>query len=279
MINKLLLFCLLIIIFYSIFRIRKSAPTSTLLVRPIKIKENYINIMEFNNIFLNLKNKIRTDLTIPYISNLSLIRSKFLFNYLFNYSNNIHYKNYMNKTLNEYLNSICFVSDYELNDAIMEKINDLLINYYKSNTEIDKSILVKDYINLVKKNMKLQFMNELLKNINYSLNFLNNQLIVDSILNILFDIQNIDILQQNIKDAIIYNFDGLRFEFNNKDNTNISDNLDILFEGIDQTIIKYINNNFNCNYSSILNLSLYDVKNLIYSGEILNFNFNMYFCK
>ena len=171
------------------------------------------------------------------------------------------------------------MSDYELNDAIMEKINDLLINYYKSNTEIDKSILVKDYINLVKKNMKLQFMNELLKNINYSLNFLNNQLIVDSILNILFDIQNIDILQQNIKDAIIYNFDGLRFEFNNKDNTNISDNLDILFEGIDQTIIKYINNNFNCNYSSILNLSLYDVKNLIYSGEILNFNFNMYFCK
>ena len=57
------------------------------------------------------------------------------------------------------------------------------------------------------------------------------------------------------------------------------DEIDILFEGIDESLVNHINNNYRNDYNTILNLSLSKIQNLYYTGETNKYDFSDIFCK
>ena len=213
------------------------------------------NNFTFNNIYLSLEDKIREDLTIPKYHNLSPDRSKYLFNYTMNY-NFLKLQN-QNQTLEDYLSKVCFIKDNNLEETIVEKINDFIIDFLGSDTRIGKLTLVKDYLDLYKKFMILKFKENFYKNLNKNTEITSNELIIEIIIDVLFS-ENAS--TTNIKDTIINKL--LELKAIRLESIQDYDNLDILFEGIDQTYIEYINKYFNSMYDSILSLSVKKIQNL-----------------
>ena len=239
--------------------------------------EKYDNQFKFNQIFLILEDKLRLDLTIPYIHNLSEFRSTYLYNYLFNYSKNNFIEQFKEITLEEYLNKICFVDDSNLVEPILDKVNTFLIDYYNCDTLVDKLTYVSNFIDISKKFHKLKFKDDIEKYLNHEIPQLNNYIIFQKIISSIIDIQDDKYYSMNIKDAVInilLDSNLLSYETNYD-----YDNFDILYESIDQLIVDRITNKFNSMYTTVLNFSLNKVNNLYYSGNINNFNFNMDFCE
>ena len=71
-----------------------------------------------------------------------------------------------NQTLEDYLSKVCFIKDNNLEETIVEKINDFIIDFLGSDTRIGKLTLVKDYLDLYKKFMILKFKENFYKNLN-----------------------------------------------------------------------------------------------------------------
>jgi hypothetical protein len=231
--------------------------------------------------YLVIKDKIRADLTTPKVHYLSPLRSKVLYNFTFNlkYLNGLISKNpsVLSKiSLENLLNEICFVKDFNLHESIIFIMNEHLINFLQSNERIGKLTSLNDYYNLVLKLTKDQFKNKLLKNLNYEIDFVKNSITFNLIINKIFDTKSNSI--KSIKDDIItllLDKKWLRLE-SNKD----YDDLDILFEALNETYINYINTYFDLKYDNILNLSISKIQNLYFSGDILDFKLNLdLFCK
>ena len=129
----------IIIIFILLFFIFKS----------IRTEKFTSNEFTFYNIYLSLEDKIREDLTIPKYHNFSPDRSKYLFNYTMNY-NFLKLQN-QNQKIEDYLSKVCFIKDNNLEETIIEKINDFLIDFLGSDTRIGRLTLLKDYLSLYKK--------------------------------------------------------------------------------------------------------------------------------
>lgn len=241
------------------------------------IYESYENTLNFNRIYMNLTDEIRSDCTVPISNNLSNYRSKYLYNYLFNYSRINNISKFTDLTIKDYLNKICFVEDFSLTESILTNTNTFLKEYYDYNEIINNNMLISDFIKIIKNLMKLKFKEDIKLNLNYDIKCLNNYIIFDSVIHCIIDIIDENYYLQNIKDAI------LNFLYDNNVLTYITrtdyDDFDILFEAIDKSILDRINNNLNCKYSTILNLSLNEVNNLFYSGLLNVFNYNMDFCK
>ena len=238
--------------------------------------ENYDSQFKFNEIFLILEDKLRLDLTIPFIHNLSNYRSTYLYNYLFNYSKNSIIEQFKQITLEEYLNKICFVNNSNLVEPILDKINTFLIDYYNCDTIIDKFTYVSNFIDISKKFHKLKFKEDVIKYLNQDIPQLNNYIIFQKIISSIIDIQDDKYYSMNIKDAILnllLDNNLLTFETNKN-----YDDFDLLFESIDQLIVDRITSNFNSMYTTVLNFSLNNINNLYYNGNINDFNFNMDFC-
>ena len=223
-----------------------------------------------------LEDKIRLDLTIPYIHNLSEYRSTYIYNYLFNYSRNNIIEQYNEITLEEYLNKICFINDSDLVEPVIDKVNIFLIDNYNCDTIFDKLTFVSNFVDISKKFHKLKFKEDVLRYLNQDIPQLDNYIIFQKITSSIIDIQDDKYYNMNIKEAIInilLDNNLLTFE-TNKD----YDDFDLLFESIDQCIINRATNNFNSMYTTVLNFSLSKINNLYYSGNIIDFNFNMDFC-
>lgn len=243
---------------------------------------NILNELKFNNLYLDLEDKVRVDLTTPKIHYLSPIRSKYLYNYTLNlnFINSIISKNPIvisKAKLIDYLNYICFITDYNIHDAIIEKINNFLIDFLHSDTRIGGNTTLGVYYNLLLNLVKKQFKNNFLKNLNYEIDLIKNTIILNLIIDNIFSYTNIN-SNKNIKDTIIdllLEKKWLKIE-SKKD----YDDLDILFEGLNETLINYINSHYDTKYDNVLNLSIYKINNLYYSGDIMNFEFNIdLFCK
>ena len=232
--------------------------------------------VKFNNIFILLEDKIRLDLTKPYIHTLSEYRSRYIYNYLFNYSKNNNIDKFSEFTLEEYLENICFVKDNNLVEPIIDKINSFLLEYYNCDTLIDKLSYVSNFKEISKRFHKFKFKNDILNFLNHTIPQTENYIIFDKIIDIMLEEQLETYYSMNIKDAIInILLDNNLISYDtNKD----YDDFDILFESIDQSIINRIKNNFNFMNNTILNLSLANINNLYYSGKIDDFSFNMDFC-
>jgi len=263
--NKLILFIILIFIFKNL------------------IFESFDDLsnLKFNNLYLVVEDKIRSDLTTPKIHYLSPFRSKTLYNFTFNlvYINNLLIKNpsVLNKLpLKSYLNEICFITDFNIHESIIYIVNNYIITFFKSDKRIGLSTSLEEYytllLNLNKENFKMSF----LENLNYEIDFVKNSIILNLIINKLFE-KNLN-STKNVKDEIIdmlLEKKWLRLE-SNKD----YDDLDILFESLDETYINYINSHYDLKYDTILNLSIPKIQNLYYRGEILDFKLNLdLFCK
>jgi len=272
--NTKLLISIIILIFLGIHR------------KQFKI-ETYSSNYNINKSYTIIKEDIRPHFTSGYIHNISPMRSKFIYNYLFNL--NVYSPIYIlpNSTLENYIDNICFISNYKnnwnnnfsynLTDGIIKITNNILSSYFDCNEIVDKTMKLKDYIKLLKKYRKLQLKNNILKYVNYELDFLSNNYFFDRILDIIIEDQDNELSLNNITDFIINDIDDKKlFKLQTKKDY---DDIDILFEGIDQTLVNHINNKFRKDYSTILDLSLYKTKNLYYSGEINDYDFSDKYCK
>tara|TARA_Y100000991_G_C21929120_1_gene330031 strand:- start:69 stop:866 length:798 start_codon:yes stop_codon:yes gene_type:complete len=263
--NKLILF----IIFIFIFR--------NLVFERFEDLSN----LKFYNLYLVVEDKIRSDLTTPKIHYLSPLRSKTLYNFTFNlvYINDLLNINptVLNKlTLKNYLNEICFISDFNIHESVINLMNNHIINFLKSDRRIGITTPLGEYyellLNLNKNNFKISF----LKNLNYEIDFVKNSIILSLIINKIFEI-NLN-TTKNIKDEIIHML--LEKKWLRLESSKDYDDLDILFESLDETYINYINSHYDLKYDTILNLSIPKIQNLYYRGEILDFKLNLdLFCK
>ena len=280
--TKLLIFIILLIYLFT--------------KKPFKI-ETYSSIHNINKSYTIIKEPVRSDHLIGYIHNISPMRSEYIYNYLFNlnsYSPIYLLPVYYQKasgieivTLDQYINKICFIDNYKngwnnnfsynLIDGIMDITNNILKNYFKSDTLVEKTIYIFEYIKLLKNIMKDQLKVNIKKNINYELYYLSNNFIFDRIVDILIENQDSSLSLNNIVDFIVNDLDekNLVKLLTKKD----YDNIDILFESIDETLVNFINDRYRKDYSTILNLSLYKVKNLYFSGELIDYDFKDKYCK
>lgn len=263
--NKLILFIIFIFIIRNL----------------VSEKFDDLSNLKFYNLYLVIEDNIRSDLTMPKIHYLSPLRSKTLFNFTFNlvYINDLLKKNpvVLSKLpLKSYLNEICFISDFNIHESIINLMNNHIINFLNSDRRIGITTTLGEYyellLNLTKNNFKVIF----LQNLNYEIDFIKNSIISNLIINKLFE-KNLN-TTKNIKDEIIdmlLEKKWLRLE-SNKD----YDDLDILFESLDETYINYINSHYDLKYDTVLNLSIPKIQNLYYRGEILDFKLNLdLFCK
>ena len=240
-------------------------------------KENYED-MNFFNFFLVIEDKIRVDLTTPKIHYLSLERSKFLLNYIFNlkHLNLVLSNNLTEYTLGSYLNEVCFIKDYNLGESIIFKLNSLILNYLGSNRRVDIMTSLRGYYLLLLNLHKLKFKERFIKNIEYKGSLNTNSIISDLIIDILFDHDNFS--NKSIKDEIINILVEKKWII--LETVEDYDDLDLLFETLNETYKSYININFNLRYDYFLNFSISEIQNLYYSGDTFNFVLNLdLFCK
>ena len=272
--NTKLLYFIILLIFLGIYK------------KQIKI-ETYSSNYNINKSYINIKENIRPDLTSNYIHTISPMRSIFIYNYLFNLNQYSLIYILPESTLEDYIDNICFISNYRnswnnnfsynLTDGIIKITNNILSNYFDCDKTVNKTMKLKDYVNLLKKYMKLQLKKNIIKYVNYKLYILSNNYLFDRIIDIIIENQDDELSLNNITDFIINDIDEKKlFKLQTKKDY---DDIDILFEGIDQTLVNHINNKFRKNYSTILNLSLYKIKNLYYSGEINKYDFSDKYCK
>lgn len=265
MTNKLILFIIFIFIFKNL------------------LSENFedLSSLKFYNLYLVIEDKIRSDLTKPKIHYLSPLRSKTLYNFTFNlvYINellNLNPTVLTKLTFKNYLNEICFISDFNIHDSVINIINNHIINFLKSDRRIGITTPLGEYyellLNLNKNNFKMSF----LKNLNYEIDFVKNSIILNLIIDKIFE-KDLG-TTKNIKDEVI----GMLLEkkWLRLESSKDYDDLDILFEALNETYINYINSHYDLRYDTILNLSVPKIQNLYYRGEILDFKLNLdLFCK
>jgi len=272
--NNKLIILISILFFLSIYK------------NSIKI-ETYSSNYNVNKSYIIIKEDIRDDLTTRYVHNLSPMRSSFIYNYLFNLNRGAPIYLLPESTLESYINNICFIKNYknswnknfsyELTNGIIEITNNILSGYFDCDELVNKSMKLKEYVQLLKKYMKLQLKKNILKYVNYRPYFLTNNFLFDTIINIIIDIQDEKISLKGIKDIIITEIDNKKlFKLQTKKDY---DEIDILFEGIDESLVNHINNNYRNDYNTILNLSLSKIQNLYYTGETNKYDFSDIFCK
>jgi len=248
--------------------------------------ETYSSIHNINKLYTIIEEPVRSDQLIGYIHNISPMRSEYIYNYLFNLNSYSLIYTLPELTLEQYINKICFIYNYKndwnnfsynLTDGIMEITNNILKNYFKSDRLVEKTINIKDYIQLLKGIMKDNLKSNIEKNVNYELYYLSNNFIFDRLVDILIENQDRNLSLNNIVDFIVTDLDEKKLVklLTKKD----YDNIDILFEGIDETLVNFINDRYRKDYSTILNLSLYKVKNLYFSGELIDYDFKDKYCK
>tara|TARA_B100000902_G_scaffold391959_1_gene443503 strand:- start:958 stop:1776 length:819 start_codon:yes stop_codon:yes gene_type:complete len=270
--TKLLIFIILLIYLFT--------------KKPFKI-ETYSSIHNINKSYTIIKEPIRSDQLIGYIHNISPMRSEYIYNYLFNLNSYSPIYLLPGLTLDQYINKICFIDNYKngwnnnfsynLIDGIMDITNNILKNYFKSDTLFEKTIYIFEYIKLLKNIMKDHLKVNIKKNVNYELYYLSNNFIFDRLVDILIENQDSSLSLNNIVDFIVNDLDEKKLVklLTKKD----YDNIDILFEGIDETLVNFINDRYRKDYSTILNLSLYEVKNLYFTGELIDYDFKDKYCK
>lgn len=285
--------------------------------------ENFTN--DIRNSYILIK-EVRSDTSIPYLHNLSQIRSTFLYNYLFN----LNIQTPINKeeskliTFDNYIYQICFIKRYEdsrnkhnLIDGILEITNKLIYTYFDSEFIVTRNTNIFHFGAMIRSFMKLKLKEDIKICLNYELPFLDNEIIFERIISIILDYDNDMFANININNLIlsyenvsnttnlnIYNSDGIQFT-SSGDVNKISlkeylqdaiiyeldrsklykyqtlknyDDIDILIEAIDQALVQRVNLLFSKRYKTFLNLELYKIKNLYYSGNIDYFNFNEKFC-
>ena len=244
-----------------------------------KILETYDDKINLNNIFLVIKDKIRNDLTKPKVYYLSSIRSKFLFNYLFNLkhlnsiiSNNSSLNEY---TLLNYIQQICFITDFNLSESIIFMINDFILDFLKSDRRVGKLTPLDEYYLLLLNLYKLNFKNKFIKNIDYKGSLNTNYIIINLIIDKLF---NISLSEKSLKNEIIDLIVEKKWII--LETVQDYDDLDLLFETLNETYKNYINDNFNLNYDNFLYFTISEIQNLYYKGDIFDFSLNLdLFCK
>jgi hypothetical protein len=240
-------------------------------------KENYED-MNFFHFFLVIEDKIRVDLTTPKIHYLSLERSKFLFNYIFNlkYLNLVLSNNLTEYKLGNYLDEVCFIKDYNLSESIIFKLNSLILNYLGSNIRVDIMTSLNGYYLLLLNLHKLKFKESFIKNIDYKGSLNTNSIILDLIIDIIFDNDNFS--DKSIKDEIINILVEKKWII--LETVEDYDDLDLLLETLNETYKSYINVNFNLRYDYLLNFSISEIQNLYYGGDTFDFVLNLdLFCK
>lgn len=254
--------------------------------KPFKI-ETYSSIHNINKSYTIIKEPVRSDQLIGYIHNISPMRSEYIYNYLFNLNSYSPIYLLPKLTLEQYINKICFIDNYKngwnnnfsynLTDGIIEITNNILKNNFKSDILVEKTIIINDYIKLLKNIMKDHLKVNIKKNVNYELYYLSNNFIFDRLVDILIENQDSSLSLNNIVDFIVTDLDEKKLIklLTKKD----YDNIDILFEGIDETLVNFINDRYRKDYSTILNLSLYKVKNLYFTGELIDYDFKDKYCK
>jgi len=263
--NKLILFIILFFIFKNI---------------KFESFEESTNL-KFFNLYLVVEDKIRNDLTKPKLHNLSPIRSNFLYNYTFNlrFIKSTISKNSLvlsKLNLKNYLNEVCFISDYNIHESVITIINNYIINFLNSDQRVGISTTLEEYFELLLLLSKEHFKNKFLKNLNYEIDFVKNSIILNLIIDKIFTL-NLN-TTKSIKDDIIFLL--LENKWLRLESYKNYDDLDILFEALNETYINYINLHYDLSYDNILNLSIPKIQNLYYRGEVLDFKLNLdLFCK
>ena len=242
------------------------------------VKESYEEKKNLNNLFLVINDRIRVDLTKPRIHNLSKSRSKFLFNYLFNlkHLNLIKNNSSLNEnTLGNYIEQVCFISDYNLSESIIFIINNFILNFLKSDRRVGLLTPIDEYYSLLINLYKLNFKNNFIKNIDYKGSLNTNSIIINLLIDKLFNISSSDKTIMNEIIDMLVDKKWIILETNQD-----YDDLDLFFETLNLTYKNYINNNFNLNYDYLLNFSISEIQNLYYNGDIFDFVLNLdLYCK
>jgi len=242
-------------------------------------KENYEDEINIYDLFLVVNDRIRYDLTKPKIHYLSPIRSRFLFNYLFNlkYLNLIMSSNlFLNEyTLGNHIKKVCFINDFNLSESIIFKVNEFILSFLQSDKRVGILTPIKEYYLLLVNLYKLKFKNNFIKNIDYKGSLNTNSIIIDLIIDKLFSITFSD---KSLKDEVIKMLVEKKWII--LETIQDYDDLDLLFETLNETYKNYINNNFNLKYDNLLNFSISEIQNLYYNGDIFDFVSNLdLFCK
>jgi hypothetical protein len=123
---------------------------------------------------------------------------------------------------------------------------------------------------------KLKFKESFIKNIDYKGSLNTNSIILDLIIDIIFDNDNFS--DKSIKDEIINILVEKKWII--LETVEDYDDLDLLLETLNETYKSYINVNFNLRYDYLLNFSISEIQNLYYGGDTFDFVLNLdLFCK
>lgn len=229
--------------------------------------------------FETLKQNILDDTTIPKIIKLSPTRTIYLYNYIFNYSENDYIQNYLIDTIDVYLYQICFVRDFNLIKPIIEIINKIIKEKYNIKKRIGPKTYVQDLIKIIKDGMRKILYNNLILSFNkYNVGIFNDELIIKHTLNLLLDGLDDELKYYEFRNLLInklYSNGVIYKELNIEDNKHYNNYVNCILE----IIIKYINSVFLTKYDNLNKKSLFKIRNLLYSGDFIKFNFNMVFCE
>lgn len=199
---------------------------------------------------------------------LPLSRSKFLYNYLFNFTKGSFILKNKLINLDIYLNNIEFVQDNNLVIPIIKKTNLILKDYFDLNIILDETTEIGKFIYIFKKNIK----NKMLNCIINSINIKNSYIILSNMINLIIDNEDGLFYDLNLKNALIKYIDlkNIINQWTNK----LYDKFENIFLKLDNYMVKLINNKFNSNITTILNLTLEETTNLYYTGESKTYIFN-----